>query len=193
MKQSSTVLGWCLVAGIAMSAAIPAAHAGLLSSDSDSETSHWSLRSRDLETSASAQNASVLLVSRSELVVGDDPSVTMIDVPGPGELLLTTTDLDFPNPLAELQLDVIGPTGPLMSLSGSGTLTLDVTKPETLYAEVFPVAQDGPALGLYNFQASLVAVAPVPLPPSGLLLGGVVLLGVALRQGTTALRSRQLS
>jgi hypothetical protein len=171
MKLAKTSHTRCLLASLALFAAIPAAHAGLLDPAADQSTS--------------------VLVSKSMLVDGDDPSVTMIKVSVPGELFFTTTDLDFPKQLQQLQLDVVGASGSMMSLSSPGTLMLDVTKPTTLYAEVFPVAQDGPELGLYNLTVTWLGAAPVPLPASGLLLGGALLLGWALLQ-QPALRRRQL-
>lgn len=171
MKHLQTSLTQGLLASLMVFAAIPVAHAGMLAS------------------AASAQNGT-MLVSKSVLVEGDDPSVTMISVPVPGDVSFTTTDLDFPQALEQLQLAIIGTSGPLMSLSGPGTLTLDVTKPTTLYAEVFPMAQDGPDFGLYNLTVRLGA-GPVPLPASGLLLGGALLLGLALYQ-RPSMRRRQL-
>jgi hypothetical protein len=172
MKHPKPSLTHGLLASLVVFAAIPAAHAGMLASD-DSD-----------------QNATVL-VSKSMLVEGDDPSVTMIQVSVPGDVFFTTTDLDFPQALEQLQLAVIGTSGPMMSLSGPGTVMLDVTKPTTLYAEVFPMAQDGPDLGLYNLTVSWVGAAPVPLPASRLLLGGALLLGLALLQ-RPAMRRGQL-
>jgi hypothetical protein len=169
MKHTNTSLPRWLLASVALFAALPAAHAGMLGAD---------------------QGPSVL-VSKSVLVDGQDPSVTMIKVSAPGELFFTTTDLDFPQQLQQLQLDVVGVSGPMMSLSNPGTLMLDVTKPMTLYAEVFPVAQDGPELGLYNLTVTWLGVAPVPLPASGLLLGTALLLGLALLQ-QPSMRRRQL-
>lgn len=163
MRQTQFgVIRW-LVSGIAVLASIPGAHAGMLSSDPAQDSSP------------------TVLLSKSVLVEGDDPSVMMIKVPAAGEIFATATDLAFPQPLEQLQFALSGTTGPLVSLSNPGTITLDVTKPMTLYAEVFAVAQDGPDLGLYNLTVTWMAgPMPVPLPASGWLLGAALAVGLGL-------------
>jgi hypothetical protein len=121
-----------------------------------------------------------VLYSQSSLVTGSAPSVTTLNVPGPGELFLTLTDLSFPAPFASLKFALTDTESALVGLAPPGTLTLDLTKPTQLYAEVFDTAAVGPDMGLYNLTATFLSSSPVPLPATGLLLGGgllVLLLG----------------
>ncbi|HTW74438.1 MAG TPA: hypothetical protein VMD56_05895 [Steroidobacteraceae bacterium] len=116
-----------------------------------------------------------VLYSESTLATNDTPSVTTLDVPGPGEIFLTLTDLSFPAPFASLKFALTDTESALVGLAPPGTLTLDLTKPTTLYAEVFQTVAPATGMGLYNLTATYLGSSPVPLPASGLLLGGGLL------------------
>ena len=138
-----------------------------------------------------------VLYSQSQMVQGNNASVVQLDVPTAGQLFLTLTDLDFPDPFASLKFALTSLTSAQVGLAVAGTLTLDLTAPTTLYAEVFWKAPSGVDAGLYNLTATLLTtgdVLPFPLPASGGLLGGVLLLALAglARQAFTRSRRRSL-
>ena len=125
-------------------------------------------------TSAPTYTAS-LIFDASVLVQGDSATVDPLQIPGAGELFLTLTDLDFPSPFAALSLSIADAAGGSLATSaGAGTLTLEVSGPMTLYADVFTTPQGSTDLGLYNISATFVSATPVRLPASGLLLAAIV-------------------
>jgi hypothetical protein len=121
-----------------------------------------------------------VLYSGSELIDGSAADAITLSLPGPGELFLTLTDLNFPDPFASLQFAVTDARTALMGLTAAGTADFKVTSATTLYADVYATTQAGSDLGLYNLTATFVNAAPVDLPASGALLGGVALPGMAL-------------
>lgn len=131
-------------------------------------------------TSGPASAASVLY-SDSQLVQGSEASVAALQIPSAGNLFLSLTDLRFPDPFASLQFDLTGTQNALVGLSPSGTtLTLGLTGPATLYANVFATAQGPLDIGLYNLTATFLTTAPVSLPASGALLAGITSLALLL-------------
>jgi hypothetical protein len=121
-----------------------------------------------------------VLFSESELITGSEAKSVEFTAPGAGNLFLTLTDLDFPNPFASLKFALTDTVSALVGLATPSTLTLDLTKATTLYAEVFATAAAGTDIGLYNLTATFVPdTSPVPLPASGtLLLSGVTALAL---------------
>lgn len=124
--------------------------------------------------------SATVLSSNSPYVQGSAANVTTLLAPSAGELFLTLTDLDFPNPFASLQFSVTDAGGTLVNLTNAGTVTLDLTQPLTLYADVFATTQAGTRAGLYNLTATFLGSSPVPLPASGLLLGSGLALAMAM-------------
>ncbi len=138
---------------------------------------------------ASVLNSATVLYSESPMVLGGAATVTTLSVPGAGELFLTLTDLDFPSYFSSLKFSMTDTSGALVGLADPGTLTLDLTRPTTLYADVFATTQPGTGAGLYNLTATFLGASPVPLPASGLLFGGGLALAL-LVWGRAARRAR---
>jgi hypothetical protein len=124
-----------------------------------------------------------VLYSGAQLVQGSQAGVTALNIPSAGELFLTLTDLQFPDPFSSLKFDLTDTLSSKTGLSNPGILTLDLTGPATLYANVFATAGGSTNLGLYNLTATFlgsseVTGAPVPLPATGALLAAVTSLAV---------------
>jgi hypothetical protein len=129
---------------------------------------------------ASASTASLFSLSGdlpgSKLVLGSSASVTTIQVDVAGTLSFTLIDKLFPSALGALSFAVTDATTALATMSGAGSLSLSVSGPMTLYADVFATAQGTTNTGLYNLQVSFAPTVPVPVPASGLLLGAAAIL-----------------
>jgi hypothetical protein len=145
---------WTLLSALALAVANAGAQASQLVSNSDTS----------------------VLASQSLLLQQSGANATTLAIPGAGELFVTLSDLKFPTSFASLEYAVTDADGTLIPLTNAGTeMTLDLTAPTTLYADVF--ATLGGNVGLYNFTATFVSSAPVPLPDSALsFAGGAVLL-----------------
>jgi hypothetical protein len=131
---------------------------------------------------ASTLPDATVLYSDSPMVQGSADTLTTLSVPGAGELFLTLTDLDFPSPFSSLKFSLTDTAGALVGFADPGTLTLDLTKPTTLYADVIATTQAGTEAGLYNLTATFLDASPVPLPASGLLLGGGIALALFIKR-----------
>jgi hypothetical protein len=131
---------------------------------------------------ASTLPDTTVLYSESPMVQGSANTLTTLSVPGAGELFLTLTDLDFPSPFSSLKFSLTDTAGALVGFADPGTLTLDLTKPTTLYADVVATTQAGTEAGLYNLTATFLGASPVPLPASGLLLGGGIALALIIKR-----------
>lgn len=121
--------------------------------------------------SADSVGTPAVLYSQSSLVKGSVANVTTLYTPGPGELFLTLTDLDYTNTFGSLKFSLSNSTTALVGLAEPGILTLDLTQPTTLYADVFATAGGRSELGIYNLTATFLGASPVPLPASVLMLG----------------------
>jgi hypothetical protein len=132
-----------------------------------------------LGLSASPGSGSVLF-SGSELIQGNGANAITLSVPGAGELFLTLTDLNFPDPFASLNFSLSNAQTALFGVIEPGSVSLGVAGPATLYADVFATTQSGFDLGLYNLTATFVSAAPVNLPATGGLLTIVTMLAVGL-------------
>jgi hypothetical protein len=131
-------------------------------------------------TLTSTSSASVLY-SGAQLVQGSLAGVTALSIPSAGELFVSLTDLQFPDPFSSLKFDLSDTQSTKTAMSNPGTLTLNLTGPATLYANVFAKAGGSSNLGLYNLTATFMgtanpAGAPVPLPATGALLAAVTTL-----------------
>lgn len=148
----------CLIGALALAGGLSSANAAILGADSGDTAS--------------------VLYSNSQMVQGAAANVATLTTPGAGELFLTLTDLDFPTSFASLQFALTDASAVLGSgLVDAGTvLTLDLTQPTTLYADVFALTKGQAGVGLYNLTATFLDSSPVPLPATGLLLAGGLLL-----------------
>jgi type II secretory pathway pseudopilin PulG len=146
----------------------------------------WAYGSNAQASNATGATATVL-ASQSDLLQESGSTSVELVVPGPGALILTLTDLQFPTSFSTLQYavtDSIGTVLPLTTVTGPNstgnisTTTFQMTAPDTLYANVFATVGQGGA-GLFNLTATFVSA--VPLPGSlGLFAGGglfLILLG----------------
>ena len=132
--------------------------------------------------SGTATGTVSVLASESVLLQESGAMTTSLAIPGPGELFVTLTDLQFPTSFSSLQYAVSNAIDTLVAPTNAGTTTtLDLTAPTTLYANVFATVGAGGA-GLYNLTATFVSA--VPLPDSiGLLVSGGLLIGfLAMRR-----------
>jgi hypothetical protein len=132
------------------------------------------------EIGAASGNVSVL-ASESVLLQESGAMTTSLAIPGPGELFVTLTDLQFPTSFSKLNYAVSAAVGPPLAQTDAGMMTtLDLTAPTTLYANVFATVGASGA-GLYNLTATFVSA--VPLPGSlGLFASVALLLGLRGRR-----------
>lgn len=121
---------------------------------------------------ASTLPGPTVLYSNSWLTSGNSAESTALQVPAAGELFVTLTDLAFPDSYTSLDLSLTDGTSTLESLPNPGELTLDLTQPSTLYADVFGEVTGE---GLYNLTATFLPSAPVPLPASCWLLASALM------------------
>jgi hypothetical protein len=126
------------------------------------------------ELTGAPDTVTTMLFQGSELVQGSTAMVTPLQLDTAGSLSLTLTDMNFPESLGALSFAVTDANTLLKSMDGPGVMTLDVAGPTTLYADVFATAQGSANVGLFNLQVSFTSLAPVPLPPSGLLLAMIL-------------------
>ena len=111
----------------------------------------------------------------SRLVQGSSATVTTITVNEAGTLWFTLTDKNFSNALGALSFALTSADAVSASMLGSGTVSMVVNGPMTLYADVFATAQGVANVGLYNLQMGFTPAVAVPLPASALLLAGAML------------------
>jgi hypothetical protein len=137
--------------------------------------------SAQASTLVSAADPTVL-DSQSVLMQQSGASTTPLVIPGAGELFVTLTDLKFPTSFASLQYAVSDAGDTMIPLTSAGTMmTLDLTAPTTLYANVFSTIGTTP--GLYNLTATFVSnTSTVSLPGSAVSMagGGLLLLLLGL-------------
>jgi hypothetical protein len=137
----------------------------------------------------------VVLVSDSEMVFGGGSAMTELALPSTGELFITVTDLAFPVNFASLDFSVSEPGVTLVPLQSAGTVSLSITQPETLFADLYWTTQGIYNTGLYNITATFLpeSVTAVPLPGSAsLLMLGLMLLAL-LFVDSASMRSRGAS
>jgi hypothetical protein len=148
-------------AGLAGLLGNPAAQASPLTADADAATS--------------------VLVSQLHLVQGDAAIETTLTAPSAGVLSVSLTDLQFPTSFASLQFALTDATSTVVGLRDAGTMSIDLTAPTTLYADVFAASAAG--YGLFNLSASFEGSSPVPLPGGAVSLasGCLLLLWFSLR------------
>jgi hypothetical protein len=99
----------------------------------------------------------------------------MLKTPGAGELFVTLTDLQFPTSFGSLQFALNDASSTLVGTRDAGTMTIDLTEPMTVYADVFAATQGG--YGLYNLTATFESSSSaVPLPSSAVSLASACLM-----------------
>ena len=115
--------------------------------------------------------ASPLVVS-TELFNGSETADYTFTAPTAGTLDIKLTDLDWPVPFSNLFMSVTTATGVLGSLNMPGEISFDLSSGGVFFAHVFGKTQGGLNLGAYSLNCSFEPIAPVPLPDSGWLLVG---------------------
>jgi len=131
-----------------------------------------------LLAATSAQADTVM--AKSGLITGTEALDFSFQVPGPGTIDLLLSDLDWPTPLSGLDISATSPTAVFGSMTRSGDLSFKVSTAGTYYAHLIGEAQGSLDIGAYSLKVSYTSA--VPLPASlWMLLGGLGLLGVALR------------
>jgi hypothetical protein len=123
--------------------------------------------------------AAQVLYNGTGFVQGQQSFVQSFNIPGPGTLTVTLSNVAWPEKLASLNM-VLGTASGLMGPEmGVGTETFDVTSGR-VFAQWFGTAQGPLDVGVYSMNISFQSngVTPVPLPASiALLASGLVLLG----------------
>ena len=122
--------------------------------------------------------ASTVLNDSSGFLIGQQSVVQAFDIAQPGTLTVSLNNVDWPQPLASLNMVLSSGSGQILGPEmGAGTATFQVDS-GMVYAQIFGTAQGPLDAGLFSLNAveSLKAM-PVPLPASiVLLLSGLVLL-----------------
>jgi hypothetical protein len=121
---------------------------------------------------------SSVLLNENVFVQGGSAATTELYAPQVGVLSVTLTDEAFPSTFTNLQFGLGAGKAAVGAMSNAGTLTLDLTAPSEVYANVFWTTQNG--FGLYNLTADFQPGSAVPLPASGSSLAGGFLLMLVL-------------
>lgn len=124
-------------------------------------------------------DAAQVLYAGSGFMVGQQSFEQSFNIPGPGTLTVTLSNVPWPEPLASLNVVLGTANGLLGPEMGAGTETVNVTSGR-FFVQWFGTAQGPLDAGVYSmdivYQPS--GVAPVPLPASiALLASGLALLG----------------
>jgi hypothetical protein len=114
-----------------------------------------------------------VMINTSEFVDGNSAKSMMLVLPNAGELRLDFTDMDFTGALDTLEFGLSETSSSVSGMIDADSMTIDFTRPTTLYLDVFARADKQTGFGLYNIYASFQPqVVPVPLPASGVSLAG---------------------
>jgi hypothetical protein len=114
-----------------------------------------------------------VLVNRSEFVDGNSAQSMQFVLPTAGELTLDFKDLDFTGALDSFEFGLSNTSSSLSGMITGDGMTLDLTKPTTLYLDTFARAGSQTGVGLYNIVAFFQPIPQtVPLPASALSLAG---------------------
>jgi hypothetical protein len=129
-------------------------------------------------------SASTVLVADTTLVSGSASDVFSFQVSGPGTVEVSLTNLDWPQPLSSLNFMATTPSGVLSTWSDPGatgtvsqTQFFTITKAGTYFADITATAGGALDLGVYSM---CLTFNSVPLPSSGWLMSGALLIGLGL-------------
>lgn len=129
---------------------------------------------------AQSAHAEQVLLSTSTTISGTQSAVYTFNAPGAGTLNVTLGNYTWPERLSNLSFALATTTGVLKTLSGEGSLSIDLTEGGSYYALVSGSASGKWNLGMYSLNLSFGALADpgnpsaVPLPGTlWLLLGGL--------------------
>ncbi len=147
--------------------------------------------------SAHAARADTLLTSPTELFTGSSAQGYAVNVPGPGELFVSLSDISYaPGVQGDLTYLLTEGSQVLQSIVNTNApqtifSPLFVGSAGTLYAFIAAEATGPVGTGLYSFDVLFRPdPSPVPLPPSvWLLLGGLAAIGGMMRYGMPRLRT----
>lgn len=111
-------------------------------------------------------------INTTQLVWGTSLSVSALSTSSAGQLIVSLTDIAWPEALESLSLLVTDLNGIWEKIDGgTDSLTFDLSGAATLYIAVFAQSDSKEVPGVYNLQASF---SPVPLPAAAwLLLSGL--------------------
>jgi hypothetical protein len=143
----------------------------------------WGLLTCAVSTRA---NADTVLYDGSGFVQGTQSFTQTFNLTAPGTLTVTLSNVAWPQQLANLNFllsTANGMMGPEMS---AGTFSFNITKGGNIFAQWFGTAQGPLNAGVFSLKIDfhpLGGVAPVPLPPSALLLlSGLALMVLWMRR-----------
>jgi hypothetical protein len=129
---------------------------------------------------AQSAHAEQVLLSTSTTISGTQSAVYAFNTPGAGTLNVTLGNYTWPERLGNLSFALATTTGVLKTLSGEGSLSIDLTEGGSYYALVSGTATGKWNLGMYSLNLSFGTLAdpggppPVPLPGAlWLLLSGI--------------------
>jgi len=122
-----------------------------------------------------------------EFVDGYDYQIARLDNLELGSYQLTLTDFAFPDPLAQVGVNLVTATESIANLmlgdtnQLQNTVAFDITNMDSYYLTMFGRSDSAAGLGLYGVE--LTMVSPVPLPLTALYLGsGLALLWLKRRK-----------
>jgi hypothetical protein len=132
----------------------------------------------------------LVLYDQAQEVLGTSYATSVaLTAPSAGDLIVSLTDELSPEAFASLQLALTSASASLVPLTNAGTVSLDLTKPATVYADVFATPQAG--AGLFNLYATFIPTSAVPLPAGVLsLASGLLVLLVGFPRSLTAVLTR---
>ncbi len=109
------------------------------------------------------------------------------DVPTAGHLEITLKDMEFPALAGALSFALIEGGTVLGLVNGTGSFSMDLDGPRTLFGYVYAVGAPSISTASYYLNVTHQYAAPVPLPAAiWLLLGGLGMTGWLGRRSTRA-------
>ena len=110
------------------------------------------------------------LYDNAGFIKGQQSFVQSFDITTPGTLTVTLSDVPWLDTLSDLNCFLSSSSGVIGKTWGAGTESIEVS-PGMIYAHWFGVADGSFGVGVYSHKVSFQpAGAPVPLPPSVILL-----------------------
>jgi hypothetical protein len=127
--------------------------------------------------------ADMVLVSDTTLVSGNQSYVFTFNAPGPGTVTANLSNLAWPQQLGALSFDATTSNQVLSAWNdpGNQSASFQVANGTTYFAHITAAAQGPLDLGLYSLSLTFTPNgSPVPLPASGWLLLGALLMAAPL-------------